>query len=67
MFFTQLFKIINNLQNTSNTAHILEVGRLKIVHFDFSEEAQNHFGNDVTYMIYIMPKYKQNLLELLKQ
>ncbi len=60
-------KMLNHLEQTSNTAQILEDGRLKIDHYDFSEEAQNHFGNDVTYMIYIMPEYKQNVLELLEQ
>jgi hypothetical protein len=60
-------KMLNHLDQTSNTAQILEDGRLKIDHYDFSQEAEDQFGNDVAFMIYISPEYKQNLLELLQK
>ncbi len=60
-------KLHSPLKNTSNKASILADGSLEIDHFDFSETAQETFGNDVAFMIYVAAVEKTKLLQLLEQ
>ena len=59
-------KLKGNLKNTSSTVEILDNGSLSIEFYDYSEEAQNRFGNDVAYTIIIDPNNIDKMLNLLE-
>jgi hypothetical protein len=60
-------KMQTHLTSTANTASISADGSLEIEHYDFSETAEQSFGNDVAFMIYVAATDKAKLLHLLEK
>ena len=55
----------DGLENTASSAEIKDDGTLVIEFFDFSEEAEGVFGNDVAYQLIIPAADKETILSTL--
>lgn len=60
-------RLKSHLEKTADWAKIHEDGTLEIEHYDFSAEAQNHFGNDVAFLLFVWPDEKALVLTHLEQ
>jgi hypothetical protein len=53
------------LEKTSTSIELIEDGSIVVHHYDFSPAAQDHFGNDVAFIITVPPSSVKLLHELL--
>jgi hypothetical protein len=58
-------KLKPNLEKTSSTAFIKPDGSLIVEFYDFSDAAQDMFGNDVAYQLILSPDSKTGMLDRL--
>lgn len=58
-------RLAGGLKGTASSAEIREDGSLVVELYDFSEDAQNHFGNDVAFLLIVPASEKPRLLSLL--
>ena len=54
-------KLEGGLKNTASSVEIKENGDLVVELYDFSESAQDHFGNDVAFLLTVSSSDKQSI------
>lgn len=61
----QRVRLTGGPKHTSSSVEVRPDGSLVVEFYDFSEEAEQHFGNDVAYMLLVAPAEKKRVLSLL--
>ena len=64
--FKHQVKLSGDPADTATWARIDHDGRLVIEFYDFSEQAQSAFGNDVAYLLIVVPENKALVLSKLE-
>jgi hypothetical protein len=55
-------KLSGGLKKTASWARLKDDGSLEVETFDFSDDAQGSFGNDVAFLITVAPEHLPDLL-----
>ncbi len=64
---TKRIKLTGGLKNTSSSVEIKKNGSLVIELYDFSKSAEDHFGNDVAFLLVLSASDKQLMLSKLSK